>query len=550
MTRGSQLLNKVLVLLVIATVAGVTLGGLWLAAPEDVRAQSGPSATRSFSATSVAPGETVTVTITATNANGFGQISDTVPDGFDITTQEVSGQTITGQTIKRTFLNLSEFSYTVTAKDSPGPHTFAGTITLLGGDPSDIGGDNTVTITGTAPEPEPMPSATRSISPSSVRPGADFTVTIVADNYGVLGRIVETVPEGFSTEDVGQTVTFRLLQAGPQTRSYTVTAPETTGDYMITGTLEDSERNTHMVTGATRIRVRVPAPAPPPSPPTPDPGPDPDDPCLDSLTGDGSVSGTWSSDCESTANAGSYARYYSFTLNEGSDVTIDLESDADTYLYLRAGGAKSGDYLYENDDVDPGLDTDSRIEATLGAGTYTIEATTYDAGETGSFTLTVSGLGDAAMPGDDPCLDSLSGDGSVSGTWSSGCESMAREGSYARYYSFTLGESSDVTIDLESDADTYLYLRAGDAKSGDYLHENDDVESGNLNSQIAATLGAGTYTIEATTYNAGETGSFTLTVSGLGDAAPTPGDDSCVDSLTGDGSVSGTWSSGCESTAR
>ena len=104
MTRGSQLLNKVLVLLVIATVAGVTLGGLWLAAPEDVRAQSGPSATRSFSATSVAPGDTVTVTITATNANGFGQISDTVPDGFDITTPEESGQTITGQTIKRDLL--------------------------------------------------------------------------------------------------------------------------------------------------------------------------------------------------------------------------------------------------------------------------------------------------------------------------------------------------------------------------------------------------------------------------------------------------------------
>ena len=547
MTRGSQLLNKVLVLLVIATVAGVTLGGLWLAAPEDVRAQSGPSATRSFSATSVAPGDTVTVTITATNANGFGQISDTVPDGFDITTPEETGQTITGQTIKKTFLNLSEYSYTVTAKDSPGTHTFAGTITLLGGDPSDIGGGTTVTITGTVTEPEPMPSATRSISPSSVRPGADFTVTIVADNYGVLGRIVETVPEGFATEDVGQTVTFRLLQAGPQTKSYTVTAPETTGDYMITGTLEDSERNIHMVTGATRIRVRVPAPAPPPSPPAPDPGPDPDDPCLDSLSGDGAVSGTWSSGCESTANEGSYARYYSFTLGESSDVTIDLESDADTYLYLRAGGAKSGDYLHENDDVESG-NLNSQIAATLGAGTYTIEATTYNAGETGSFTLTVTGLGDAAMPGDDPCLDSLSGDGAVSGTWSSGCESTANEGSYARYYSFTLGESSDVTIDLESDADTYLYLRAGGAKSGDYLHENDDVESGNLNSQIAATLGAGTYTIEATTYNAGETGSFTLTVTGLGDAAM-PGDDPCLDSLSGDGAVSGTWSSGCESTA-
>ena len=32
--------------------------------------------------------------------------------------------------------------------------------------------------------------------------------------------------------------------------------------------------------------------------------------------------------------------------------------------------------------------------ATLAAGSYTIEATTYEVGETGSFTLTVSGLGE------------------------------------------------------------------------------------------------------------------------------------------------------------
>jgi hypothetical protein len=40
--------------------------------------------------------------------------------------------------------------------------------------------------------------------------------------------------------------------------------------------------------------------------------------------------------------------------------------------------------------------------------------------------------------------------------------------------------------------------------------ENDDVESGNTNSRIEETLAAGAYTIEATTYDADETGSFTL----------------------------------------
>ena len=85
-------------------------------------------------------------------------------------------------------------------------------------------------------------------------------------------------------------------------------------------------------------------------------------------------------------------RYYTFTLTEASEVTITLESsEADPYLYLREGEAKSGDAVQENDDIAPGTDTNSRIQETLVAGTYTIEATTYGVGEMGSFTLTVSG---------------------------------------------------------------------------------------------------------------------------------------------------------------
>ena len=94
--------------------------------------------------------------------------------------------------------------------------------------------------------------------------------------------------------------------------------------------------------------------------------------------------GSGGSDCESTARD-SYARYYSFMLSEGSDVTITLESSTDPYLYLRAGEAKSGTAVHENDDIAAGTDTNSRIQATLGAGTYTIEATTYGAGLEGSF---------------------------------------------------------------------------------------------------------------------------------------------------------------------
>ena len=60
-------------------------------------------------------------------------------------------------------------------------------------------------------------TAQRSFSATEVAPGQTVTVSITADNYGRLGRIVEDDPAGFTTEDGSQTVTIRLLAAGPQT---------------------------------------------------------------------------------------------------------------------------------------------------------------------------------------------------------------------------------------------------------------------------------------------------------------------------------------------
>ena len=122
----------------------------------------------------------------------------------------------------------------------------------------------------------------------------------------------------------------------------------------------------------------------------------------------------------------------------------------------------------------------------------------------------------------DTCGESLAGDGSISGQWAEGCRSEVPGRGHARYYSFGLDSQSEVTITLESqDADTYLYLREGEARSGDFLHQNDD-HDGITKSQVQATLAAGSYTIEATTYSEGKTGSFTLTVAGLGTTGTAP----------------------------
>ena len=259
------------------------------------------------------------------------------------------------------------------------------------------------------------------------------------------------------------------------------------------------------------------------------------------------VPGSWASDCESSQSGRGYAQYYSFSLSESSEVTIDLESIVDTYLYLRQGGETSGSALHENDDVVSG-NTDSQIVATLSAGTYTIEATTYAEGTAGIFTLSVSvGSQASVATGCNPAALTLPAEG-VSGTWADDCESSVSGRGYARYYSFTLSAESEVTINLTSSVDTYLYLRAAIATSGTALHDNDDIESGNTNSQIVATLSAGTYTIEATTYSESATGSFTLSVS-IGGGTQTLGATGCTPAslnLPASG-VPGNWSGDCES---
>ena len=128
----------------------------------------------------------------------------------------------------------------------------------------------------------------------------------------------------------------------------------------------------------------------------------PYDPCLDELgsiddSGEFEIEGTWVSSCSSdrAAEQGTgerYARFYTFEITEESNVTIRLtSSEEDTYLYLTEGVGRDGDLLDENDDDDPGSDTNSLIEVEdLAAGEYTIEATTFEAGKTGDFRLVLS----------------------------------------------------------------------------------------------------------------------------------------------------------------
>ena len=309
--------------------------------------------------------------------------------------------------------------------------------------------------------------------------------------------------------------------------------------------------------------------------------------CVQPLTA-AATEGAWNTDCISNISApgGSgdrYARFYTFTLDAESNVTIDLSSDEDTYLYLRSGTSTDGTPIHDNDDIDTASQNlNSRIVETLAAGDYTIEATTYNAGRTGTFTLALNStpVSDTDPPDPDPtpttpaCVAPLPDGMTVAGNWNTDCTSdlSAPSGSgdrYARFYTFTLSAESDVTIDLSSDEDTFLYLRSGITTDGDTVAENDDRATDDYDSQIISTLQPNTYTIEATTYAAGTTGSFTLTVTVVpaSDTTtpeppdrptpdPTPGDPTspipagCTLQTFSSTSVDGTWTSDCVSSNR
>ena len=236
------------------------------------------------------------------------------------------------------------------------------------------------------------PDATLTISPSEVNIGD--TVIVTMSNYAP-GPIAEIKIGGVALDltDPALAISDLVVPSSGQ-HSFSFVIPATVGDTPIPLGRVLVEVKTDGTAGqdnhaSTYLTINMP---------------DTTDPCGQALSGDGPVNGQWAEGCESEVAGRGYARYYGFTLESGSEVTITLESqDADTYLYLRAGEARSGDYLNQNDD---GGTTRSTIQETLAAGTYTVEATTYDPGETGSFTLSISGLeGTTAPPDTTPASD-------------------------------------------------------------------------------------------------------------------------------------------------
>ena len=238
------------------------------------------------------------------------------------------------------------------------------------------------------------------------------------------------------------------------------------------------------------------------------------------------TSGEWTPhDCEAEQHPGSYADIHSFTLDADLDITIDLESDADVYLFLTDA---NGSLIAWNDDGGDGHD--ARIQRRLPAGEYQIVATTFVSRERGRYWLSIAPLGNDQGCGydlaDEPEIRLREiGVGIQNGSWADDYDICAgfparRVGTSVDAYSFVLPLPGFVTISLESDeADTYMFLTDSDGK---VLVSDDDGGDG-TNSRIHTWLPAGEYIIEATTYEPGECCAYRLTVDRITQEGPDPG---------------------------
>ena len=240
-----------------------TVSGAASVTVQAVTAPGDPSATRSFSESSLGTGDELVVTVTVGNYGDFGQVAETLPAGFMYESSSLDEEQVRTDTDVRVvkfglLAGTGSFTYTVVIPDMADDYTFSGNLYDSQGMSHAVGGDSQVVV---------GPNATRSFPSANVRTGSQLTVTVQAQDYGDFGQIAETLPSGFDyvsssleAEAVridGQMISFGLF-GSDLTLTYTVTAPGTPRSYTFSGELSDDQGMTHTVGGDNIVRVEAP----------------------------------------------------------------------------------------------------------------------------------------------------------------------------------------------------------------------------------------------------------------------------------------------------
>ena len=143
---------SLLLALALATIGAGTL------APSSALEASSHSAVRSFSQPWAMPGGRLVVTITATNYGGFGQVEETLPEGFSYTGSSLSEGSVTvdRQTVSFVLLGDGSFTYTVDVPGEEGDYAFSGILKDANREEMVVGGASQVLV---GPEPTATPTS-------------------------------------------------------------------------------------------------------------------------------------------------------------------------------------------------------------------------------------------------------------------------------------------------------------------------------------------------------------------------------------------------------
>ena len=154
-------LGAIAALAVAALVGAVAL----LAQPGVIEAQS-HSASRAFQQTWASPGGELRVTITASDYGPFGQVVETLPDGFTFKSATLPDNQIAqeGQLILFNLFGDTSFIYVVTVPTTAGQYTFSGVVKNVDREERTISGHRQFRV---GPPPTPAPTATPTPVPTA-----------------------------------------------------------------------------------------------------------------------------------------------------------------------------------------------------------------------------------------------------------------------------------------------------------------------------------------------------------------------------------------------
>lgn len=216
---------------------------------------------------------------------------------------------------------------------------------------------------------------------------------------------------------------------------------------------------------------------------------------------------------DDTLRSGEYVDLYRFEGTPGQRVTLDVVSqDFDTYLILLPPRGER----QENDDVD-GRPRHSVIESDVTEpGTYTVAVTSYQRGESGAYELRIEAVAATATVATGAGASRSTADvvaigfGERASGELTDTDRRLQGGEYRDVYAFDGQVGDQVIVELSSsDFDTYIALIPPEGEQID----NDDADGRQDLSRVELTLrNAGRYRILVTSYAAGKTGRYQLSL--------------------------------------